>query len=260
MKKLGKGLLAVLMMLSVVGCSSNEKTDSEVIKENGKLVVGITDFEPMDYKDENDQWIGFDADLATLFAKSLGVEVEFSEIEWDNKSIELKSNTIDCVWNGMTLNDEVKSTMDCSNAYMNNAQVVVVDKEFADKAQTVEDIKGFKFAVEVGSAGKDMAKENDFDYTEFDSQAKTLVEIRNGSRDAAIIDSLMAAAMVGEGTSFDDLTYTVALNEEEYGVGFRQGSDLVEKLNAFLVDSYKDGTIQKLADQYGVSAAIVEQK
>ena len=160
----------------------------------------------------------------------------------------------------MTLNDEVKSTMDCSNAYMNNAQVVIVNKKNADKAKSVEDIKGFKFAVEAGSAGKDMVEENGLSYTEFDSQAKTLVEIRNGSCDAAIIDSLMAAAMVGEGTSFDDLTYTIGLNKEEYGVGFRQGSDLVEKLNAFLVDSYKDGTIQKLVDQYGVSAAIVEQK
>ena len=261
MKKLVKGLLAVLMMVSVVGCSSgNEKTDSDAIKEKGKLVVGITDFAPMDYKDENGNWIGFDADLATLFAKSLGVEVEFSEIEWDNKAIELQSNNIDCVWNGMTLNDEVKSTMDCSNAYMNNAQVVIVNKKNADKAKSVEDIKGFKFAVEAGSAGKDMVEENGLSYTEFDSQAKTLVEIRNGSCDAAIIDSLMAAAMVGEGTSFDDLTYTIGLNKEEYGVGFRQGSNLVEKLNAFLVDSYKDGTIQKLADQYGVSAAIVEQK
>ena len=261
MKKLVKGLLAVLMMVSVVGCSSgNEKTDSDAIKEKGKLVVGITDFAPMDYKDENGNWIRFDADLATLFAKSLGVEVEFSEIEWDNKAIELQSNNIDCVWNGMTLNDEVKSTMDCSNAYMNNAQVVIVNKKNADKAKTVEDIKGLKFAVEAGSAGKDMAVKNGLSYTEFDSQAKTLVEIRNGSCDAAIIDSLMAAAMVGEGTSFDDLTYTIGLNKEEYGVGFRQGSDLVEKLNAFLVESYKDGTIQKLADQYGVSAAIVEQK
>lgn len=260
MKKLVKGLLVVFMMLAFVGCSSDDKTDSEAIKDKGKLVVGITDFAPMDYKDENGKWIGFDADLATLFAESLGVEVEFSEIEWDNKAIELQSNNIDCVWNGMTLNDEVKSTMDCSNAYMNNAQVVVVKKKDADQAKTVKDIKGLKFAVEVGSAGKDMAEANEFDYTEFDSQAKTLVEIRNGSCDAAIIDSLMAAAMVGEGTSFDDLTYTVALNEEKYGVGFRQGSDLVKKLNAFLVESYKDGTIKKLADKYGVSAAIVEQK
>ena len=108
-----------------------EAADSDVayIRDKGTLIVGITDFEPMDYKDENGDWIGFDADMAGVVAEKLGVDVEFVEIDWDNKIMELDSRNIDVVWNGMTLTDEVKNSMECTNAYCNNAQVVVVPAE-----------------------------------------------------------------------------------------------------------------------------------
>ena len=260
-----KRIIAILMAMvtvavAFVGCSSSkaEKTDSEKIAENGKLVVGITDFAPMDYKDENENWIGFDADMAAAFAKSLGVEVEFVEIEWDNKVFELNNGTIDCVWNGMTLTDEVTSAMDCSQAYCNNAQVVIVNKDVADKYKTAEDCKELNFAVESGSAGNAEAKANGFNYTEVKDQATALMEVKAGTCNAAIIDSLMAAAMVGEGTSYADLTYTVALNSEEYGVGFRKGSDLVQKLNDFFAASKADGSMEACAEKYGVQAALIK--
>lgn len=260
-----KRIIAVLMAMvtvavAFVGCSSSkaEKTDSEKIAENGKLVVGITDFAPMDYKDKNKNWIGFDADMAAAFAKSLGVEVEFVEIEWDNKVFELDNGTIDCVWNGMTLTDEVTSAMDCSQAYCNNAQVVIVNKDVADKYKTAEDCKELNFAVESGSAGQKEAKANGFNYTEVKDQATAIMEVKAGTCNAAIIDSLMAAAMVGEGTSYADLTYTVALNSEEYGVGFRKGSDLVQKLNDFFAASKADGSMEACAEKYGVQAALIK--
>ena len=245
--------------------SSEESTavveDIKAVKEKGKLVVGITDFEPMDFKDENGEWIGFDAEMAQAFAnESLGVDVEFVEIEWDNKALELSSGNIDCVWNGMTLTDEVKSAMDCSNPYCNNAQIVIVPKDKADQYQSVDSVKGLNFAVEVGSAGEEMAKENGFTYTAVQNQAAALMEVAAGTSDAAIIDSLMAAAMVGENTSYDNLTYTVKLNSEEYGVGFRKGSDLTEELNKFFKTYYDEGKMQLTADVYGVSAAVIEQK
>ncbi|MDO4466886.1 MAG: transporter substrate-binding domain-containing protein [Bacillota bacterium] len=199
----------------LTGCGSKDaanesaKTDSEAIVENGKLVVGITDFAPMDYKDESGNWIVFDAELATEFAKELGVEVEFIEIDWDNKILELNNKSVDCIWNGMTLTDEVKSAMDCSNAYCNNAQVVILNKDVADKYKDVESLKGLTFAVEAGSAGAQQAQENGLTYTEISSQANALMEVAAGTSDAAIIDSLMAGAMVGEGTSYENLTYTV---------------------------------------------------
>ena len=103
--------------------------DIAYIQDKGTLIVGITNFAPMDYKDENGEWIGFDADMAKLVAQELGVEVQFIEIDWDNKIMELDSKNIDVVWNGMTLTDEVTSSMECTNAYCNNAQVVVVPAE-----------------------------------------------------------------------------------------------------------------------------------
>lgn len=237
------------------------ETDSELayIKDKGTLVVGITDFEPMDYKDEAGSWIGFDADVATAFAESLGVDVEFVEIDWDNKILELDGKTIDCVWNGMTLTDEVTSAMDCSNAYCNNAQIVIVPSDKAEDYQTKDSLSELNFAVEAGSAGEAAAADLSLSCTPVQNQATALMEVAAGTCDAAIIDSLMAAAMVGEGTSYEELTYTVGLTEEEYGVGFRKGSDLVEELNSFFAASYADGTLMKIAEEYGVQAALIEQ-
>ena len=161
MKKILAVLLALVLVIGLfAGCSAdNQKTeeidynlddafsavsfsaldisddDINYIKEKGTLVVGITDFEPMDYKDANGNWIGFDADMATAFAKWLGVKVQFVEIDWDNKIFELDGKSIDCVWNGMTLTDEVKAAMATSNAYCNNAQVVIVSAEQVLQAQ-----------------------------------------------------------------------------------------------------------------------------
>lgn len=280
MKKITALLMTLLMVLSLAGCgsSSNEDTkstdgaesttkaaaesdgsDLDYVKGKGSLVVGITDFEPMDYKDENGEWIGFDADMAKAFAESLGVSVEFVEIDWDNKIMELDGKTIDCVWNGMTLTDEVTSSMECSNAYCNNAQIVIVPSDKADQYQDVDSLSDLTFAVEAGSAGEEQVKSLGLNYTSVKAQSDALMEVAAGTSDAAVIDSLMAAAMVGEGTGYADLTYTVGLNSEEYGVGFRKGSDLAAALNDFFKTSYDDGSMLKCAETYKVQAAVIEQ-
>ena len=233
-------------------------TDLADIQAKGKLVVGITDFEPMDYKDENGEWIGFDADMAKAFAESLGVAVEFVEIDWDNKILELNGGTVDCIWNGMTLTEEVTSAMDCSDPYCNNAQVVVVNKDVADKYADAEACKELSFAVESGSAGQEQAEVYGFKFTEVKDQATALMEVASGTCDAAIIDSLMAAAMVGEGTGYAQLTYTASLNAEEYGVGFRKGSDLVAKCNEFFANAKADGSMEATAETYKVQAALIK--
>ena len=240
--------------------TSSEESDLAYVQGKGTLVVGITDFEPMDYKDESGNWIGFDADMAAAFAKSLGVSVEFVEIDWDNKIMELDGKTIDCVWNGMTLTDEVKSAMECSNAYCNNAQIVIVPADKAEQYQDKESLKELTFAVEAGSAGEAQVTELGAEFTPVTTQANALMEVAAGSSDAAVIDSLMAAAMVGEGTGYANLIYTVQLNSEEYGVGFRKGSDLAAALNEFFVTAYTDGSMVATAETYGVQAAVIEQK
>lgn len=236
-----------------------EGSDMAYVKEKGTLVVGITDFEPMDYKNESGEWIGFDADMAKAFGESLGVAVEFVEIDWDNKIMELDGKTIDCVWNGMTLTAEVTSSMECSRAYCNNAQVVIVPAAVADQYQDEASLSGLTFAVEAGSAGEEQATLLNLTCTPVKAQSDALMEVAAGTSDAAIIDSLMAAAMVGEGTGYADLTYTVGLNSEEYGVGFRKGSDLAAALNDFFAASYADGSMMECAETYGVQAAVVGQ-
>lgn len=239
--------------------SSDSDSDLAYITEKGTLVVGVTDFEPMDYLDEDGNWIGFDADMATAFAESLGVKVEFVEIDWDNKILELNNKSIDCVWNGMTLTDEVTSSMDCSNAYSSNSQVVVLSADVADQYTDLDSLADLTFAVESGSAGEAAAEDNGLSYTSVSSQASALMEIAAGTSDAAIIDLLMAEAMVGEGTSYDNLTTGLVLVDEEYGVGFRQGSDLVTLLNEFFEQSYDDGTMTEIAAEYGIEDSIIAQ-
>ena len=235
-------------------------SDVDYVKEKGTLVVGMTDFAPMDYKAEgSDEWIGFDADMAKAFAESLGVEVEFLEINWDNKALELENKGVDAVWNGMTLTDDVKALMATSEPYCLNGQVVVLAADVADQYQTVESLSGLSFAVENGSAGMEQAEAAGLDYVAMDTQAKALMEVASGTSDAAIIDLLMAGAMIGEGTSYPDLTYTVQLNSEEYGVGFRKGSDLAEAFNNFWKEAYDAGTVMETAKTYGVQESVIEK-
>lgn len=273
-----KKILALITAMTMVTCmsacagsntSDNDNTgnvssedivsDVEYIKDKGTLIVGITDFAPMDYKDDNGNWIGFDADMATKVAQSLGVEVQFVEIDWDNKILELENKSIDVVWNGMTLTSEVTNAMECTNAYLNNAQVVVVSKDKADQCKTLDDVSGFSFAVESGSAGEQAAIDNGFEYTSLTSQADAVMEVAAGTSDACIIDLLMAGAMVGEGTSYENLTYTVELTTEEYGIGCRKGSDLASYINEQLKTYYADGSMETVAKQYGVQEAIIAQ-
>ena len=290
MKKMIAMMLALLMALSLAACGAKEEeapapapeapaaeapaaeapaeeapaeeaepTDMEYVKEKGVLVVGITDFAPMDYKNEAGEWIGFDADMAKGFAEYLGVEVEFVEIEWGSKILEVDAKNIDCVWNGMTLTPEVTSAMDCSNPYCNNAQVVIVPADKAEQYQTVESVAELSFAAEAGSAGEAELLALGYECTGVLAQSDALMEVAAGTSDAAVIDSLMAAAMVGEGTGYADLTYTVGLNSEEYGVGFRKGSDLVGALNEYFAQAYADGSMIECAQTYGVQAALIAQ-
>lgn len=279
MKKLIAVLMVVFMTVAVfAGCTgtaqpgttdasatadeqnptASVESDLAYVKAKGTLVVGITEFAPMDYKDDNGEWIGFDADLAKLFAERLGVTVEFTAIDWDSKVFELEGKTIDCVWNGMTLTDDVVSAMNCSVPYCNNSQVVVVNADVADKYQTADDCKELTFAVESKSAGQEQAEAYGFNFTEVKDQASALMEVASGTSDAAIIDALMAAAMVGEGTGYEQLTYTASLNSEEYGVGFRKTSDLTDEFNAFFEEMTANGEVERIAEEYKIQAALIK--
>lgn len=173
--------------------------DLDYIKNNGKMIIGITDYEPMNYKDDKGEWTGFDTEFAQAVCEKLGVTAEFVEIDWDNKFIALESKTIDCIWNGMTISEEVLKNTSCSVAYVKNAQVVVMDKEKVADYKTAEDMAELSFAVESGSAGFTAAEESEFaDVLEVGTQTDALLEVASGSCDACIIDLTMANAMVGK--------------------------------------------------------------
>ena len=238
-------------------------SDLTYVQTKGTLVVGMTDFAPMDYKDENGEWIGFDADMAKAFAESLGVTAEFIEITWDYKVEELESNNIDCVWNGMTLTDEVTSAMATSTPYCTNYQVLVYPADQAAEFEGLTSLEGLTVAVESGSAGEDAAEALGATTVPVQSQANTLMEVSAGTSDAAVIDVLMAAAMTGEGTSYDSLTYSLNLNDaqglesEQYGVGFRKGSDLVDAFNTFWAEEVASGAALEIATTYGLQDAVI---
>ena len=273
-KRLFAGLVAALCLLAA-GCgeagsgaasgsspaSGSEAVESDVayIQDKGTLVVGITEFAPMDYKDENGEWIGFDAEMARAIGDALGVEVQFTVIEWGNKLLELDNKSIDCVWNGMTITDEVTNGASVTNAYAKNAQVVVIPADKAGDYPDAASMTDLLVAVEEGSAGEDVALEQGFDTVPVLDQASALMEVSAGTSDACVIDLLMAGAMIGEGTSYPDLVRTVELSEEDYGVGCRKGSDLTAFINEQFVTLYENGTTQQLAEKYGIADNIVAQ-
>ena len=264
MKKLFAVILAVMMALlclSACGIKAdpNENTtagqgdgkdaasDLAFIQNKGKLVVGITDYAPMDFKDENGDWTGFDAEFAKLFAKELGVEAEFFVIaDWGQKFYELETKNIDVIWNGMTICDDVLLNTNCSNPYVINAQVVVMkNNKIADYADA-ESLKELKIACEFGSvAEKALAAIGITDYTTVENQEAALLEVKAGTSDACVVDITMARAMTGDGTNYADLAQGISLTEEEYGVGFRKDSDVTEKFNAFMAKLMADGTLDK---------------
>ena len=259
MKKMIALLLVLVLALSLLtACGgSASKSDLKAIKDNGKIVVGITDYAPMDYKDENGEWTGFDAEFARLFANELGVDCEFFVIsDWGKKFLELETKQIDAVWNGMTITEEAKLNASVSDPYVINAQVLVMKADVVGNYADAASIVDLAVAVENGSAGQSAAEEAGVkNIVPVQDQGAALMEVAAGTSDACVIDITMANAMTGEGTSYADLTSGISLTSEEYGVAFRKESDLTAKFNEFMDKIAADGTLQALADKYSLTLA-----
>ena len=237
--------------------SETAASDLDYIKEKGKMVIGYTVYEPMNYTDADGNFTGFDTELATAVCEKLGVEPEFVEINWDTKVVELDAKSIDCIWNGMTLTDDIMANAATTKAYAKNAQVVVV-KDGTDYSSTA-DLVGKTVVAEAGSAGE-AAIEGDenlaqADYVSKSVQTDCLMEVAAGTADAAVLDLTLANAMIGEGTDYASLKIVDELNAEEYGVAFRKGSDAAAAADAAFDELKADGTMQALADKYDLALA-----
>ena len=273
MKKLLALVLAVMMMAGLVtGIAAAEESDWDYISGKGEVIVGMTLFAPMNYY-EGDKLIGFDTELTTAVFEKLGLKVDFREINWDSKEIELNSKNIDCIWNGMCITPERKENMSMSNAYLYNTQAIVAKTDRIN--DLLANLDGVYVVAEQGSTGEGkllgtieddetvvvsakefFAKSN---YTAVDSMAKALMEVKSGTADIALVDSVCALAMVGEGTDYADMTVNLDNNFglQEYGIAFRKGSDVTEKVNEIIVELTKDGTVAEIAGRYGLTDALV---
>ena len=265
MKKFLTLSLAAMLTLSAAGCgtqnpsgtkdngeqtnTASTESDYEQIKANGKAVVGITMFNPMNYYDENKELVGFDTELAKAAFEKLGLEAEFIEINWDTKEIELNSRSIDCIWNGMCITDDRKANMGITNPYLNNTQAMVMKPEKA--AELAKDPSGATVVAEQGSTGEGKLQ---------GTMAKAIMEVAAGTADIALVDSVCAYGMVGEGTDYPDLVVNVdnEFGAQQYGIAFRKGSDMVEKINSTIDELKADGTVEKLAEKYNLTTMLIK--
>ncbi len=269
MKKTLSLILAIVValgcMFAFAGCQKEEKTDAQYIEEKGTLKVGYTLFAPMNYKDEaTGELIGFETEFAKAVAKELGLEVEFVKIDWDAKETELNSKNIDCIWNGMTINDERKENMSISTPYMANKQVLVVKAENAEKYAGLEALpEGTKVVAEKKSAGEDVIAADEFfkdaEYTALKDQASTLMDVMSGTSDCAVVDYVLSIGMIGEDTDYEDLVVVedVAFADEEYGIAFRKDSDFTAKVNEAITKLVENGELAKIAEKYKLSEQII---
>lgn len=264
-KKCSILLLAAVFLLT--GCAPGRgepvsviepgQSDLEYIQSKETLIVGVTDFAPMDYR-SRESWTGFDADLAKAFAESIGVTLELREINWDKKTELLEKGSIDCIWNGMTMSEELKESISCSEPYLSNAQVVVLRSSEKEQYSTIEACQHMLFAVEAGSMGEALLERRKYRYSVCPTQMDALKAVQAKKADAAVIDLIMAAYYTGEGQAFKGLKIDIYLNDETICVGLRKDSDLTEKVNEFLRNAYEDGTINALAERYGIENAVLK--
>jgi len=266
MKRILSIIMAVAVIAGALTClaSCGKQSDWEKIQEQGYFRVGYTNYNPMNYVDENDELVGFDTEFAQMVAKELGVEVKFQLITWSQKYSELNSGAIDCIWNGFTSNcaddDGVQRAdkVDFSKAYMDNAQCVVVNAANKDTYTTAESLKGKTCAVEGGSAGASYAvtvtTDDEAHIKKVDSQIDAFTELKSGAVDFIVVDVLLANEMCGKG-EYEQLVKaeSIAIDTEEYSIGFRKGSDFTAKVNEVIDKLAKNGELKKLADKYDLN-------
>lgn len=269
--------LAVIMCFALAACggtgnggettdptdNTNTASDLAYIKEKGEMIIGYTEFAPMNYKDDEGNFVGFETDFAKAVCEELGVEAKFQLISWEAKETELAAKTIDCIWNGMTITPEKLEAMSISTPYMANKQVLIVKAENADKYLKPEDMDGAKVVAEVESAGEGVAKEDAFfanaAYTSVADQTTALMEVASGVSDACVVDYVLSIGMIGEGTDYEDLVVVdeLAFADEEYGIAFRKDSDTTAAVNEAITALVENGKLMEIAEAYKLEAQLI---
>jgi len=249
--------LAAGMVVTISACGGNRSS---------KLICGVTEYEPMNYRDNQGNWTGFETEFALLVGERLGMKVEFQLIEWGNKFAELDSKSIDAIWNGFTATaKEADGTprinlCDMSYSYMLNTQCVVVRAERAGEFTSVESLVGVTIAAEAGSAGETKAGELVTDSGEIigtPAQINTFLEVKSGAVDGAVVDVILAQQIAGSGDYTDIVIAGIDLGDEVYAIGFRKGDELRDKVNAIIRELYEEGILIEIAKKYGLDDRLV---
>lgn len=270
MKKALALVLAALLLTLSAACaapastsaeSSAEGDDWSEIQSKGTLVIGITEYAPMNYYDESGVLIGFDTEFAEAACAKLGLTPEFVVIDWDTKELELAGKKIDCIWNGLTVTEDRKANMDFSTSYLKNQQVIVILAADAANYSDAASFAGLTVVAEAGSAGAAAIAANmaDADFVEVQAQSDALLEVKTGKAVAAVIDLTMATTMTGEGTDYSDLAIApIDMADEEYAIGFRVGSNATAKFNEIIAAFSTDGTFAALAEKYELADLLIK--
>lgn len=266
MKKTIALLMTAFLLVSCFACAAaaapaaSETDDWSYIQSKGTLVIGYTEYAPMNYT-ENGTLVGFDTEFAEAVCAKLNLKPEFVEIDWDTKELELAGKKIDCIWNGLTVTEERKANMDFTVSYLKNQQVVVVRTEDAGKYADAASFAGEVVVAEAGSAGAAAIAANlpDAEFVEVQAQSDALLEVKTGKATAAVIDLTMAKAMTGEGTDYSDLTIaSIDMMDEEYAIGFRVGSSATAKVNEAIEALTADKTIATIAEKYDLTDLLIQ--
>ncbi len=264
------GVMAATFLFAGCGSTGNKEAENtasstassaavdqswEKVKGAGELILGLDDsFPPMGYRDENNEIVGYDIDLAKEVASRLGIELKLQPINWDTKDQELNTGNIDCIWNGMTITDDLKKVVLFSQPYMNNQQVLVVMADSTCKAK--EDLAGKSIALQAGSSAK-IALESKADFkaslkevVELKDNTLCMMDLQTGNVDAVLMDEIVARYFIQmKGEKYRVLDEGLA--DEEYGIGFRKADvQLMTKINDTLNDMAKEGTIAKISEKW----------
>ena len=275
MKKILSMILVLMMALTATGLAfAEEESDADYILGKGVLNIGITLFAPINYEDpETGELIGFDTELAEAVCADLGIEPNFIVISWDAKEIELNSKNIDCIWNGMCITPERAENMTVSDPYLLNTQAMVMK---ADREEEImADVSGLTVVAEQGSTGEGKLQGTiaddetvvvsaqeyfaDCTYVPVGSMANALLEVKSGTADVALVDSVCALGMVRPDSDYADLVVNLDNNfgDQFYGIAFRKGSDFTALVNESIAALKEDGTVAELAEKYGLTDALI---
>jgi len=259
MKKIFWLILGVTLLSGMVFLTSCQR------KTEGRLIAGVTEFEPMNFRDARGNWTGFDTEFALLVGEKLGLEVEFQLISWAQKFTELNAGAIDAIWNGFTATaNEPDGTpritlCDMSYSYMLNTQCIVVRVDRLAEFTSEADLAGKSLAVESGSAGESKARNlvgEEGSTIGVLQQINTFLEVMTGAADGAVIDVILANQLTGSG-DYANLAIAFELGPEVYAIGFRMGDPLRDKVNQAMVELYEEGILHEIAQKYGLEDRLV---